>query len=288
MHNKKRPTSPLLVYSPQKAMLGNPFQRPNNKSRKRKEVILYFVIALQTVIIFLLLTSTGTKLSGKNSSVVKSLQLSKDDGYNLHPFFEYPKVYPKETQISRVWHSNGSPYINPNLKQGSCWCSGDDYCMCTPSIAIDTILISGDDHFWLVKRKDVGKYATMGGFVEVGETSEDAVRRELMEEMNVNLGDDANSFKRIRLFGVYGDPMRDARRHTVSVVYVVDVPDNVVPKAGDDAAEVLRIRFDEIDDMSFFADHKNILQDYIKMKRGKAGGSDHQQLPLIRRSLCSA
>jgi 8-oxo-dGTP diphosphatase len=273
---------------PQKptSMAVNPFQRQNIKSRKRKDGILYFVIVLQTLIIFLLLG--GTKPSGKNSYLVKSLQPSKDDGYNLHPFYDYPKVvYPTETQISRVWHSNGSPYINPKLKQGSCWCSADDYCMCTPSIAIDTILTSGDDHFWLVKRKDAGKYATMGGFVEVGETSEDAVRRELMEEMNVNLGDDANTFKRIRLFGVYGDPMRDARRHTVSVVYVVDVPDDVIPKAGDDAAEVVRIRFDEINNMSFFADHKNILQDYIKMKRGKAGGSDLEELPLIRRSLCS-
>lgn len=61
--------------------------------------------------------------------------------------------------------------------------------MCTPSMAIDTILTSGEDHVWLVKRKDQGKYATMGGFVEVGETSEDAVKRELMEEMNVKLED---------------------------------------------------------------------------------------------------
>lgn len=42
-------------------------------------------------------------------------------------------------------------------------------CMCTAAVAIDCILTSGSEHFWLVKRKDTGQYATMGGFVEVGE-----------------------------------------------------------------------------------------------------------------------
>ena len=46
--------------------------------------------------------------------------------------------------------------------------------MCTPSLVIDTILTSGDTHFWLVKRKDVGEYATMGGFVDMGEPIEEA------------------------------------------------------------------------------------------------------------------
>ena len=36
------------------------------------------------------------------------------------------------------------------------------------------ILTSGDTHFWLVKRKDVGEYATMGGFVDMGEPIEEA------------------------------------------------------------------------------------------------------------------
>ena len=268
-------------------MTSNPFQFQSNKSRKRKDRILHSIIAVQTFAILLLLRRQASINSSTSSSHFDFFQ-SKDDGVNRHPFYEYPKIYPEKTQIARVWHSNGSPFIHADLKQGSCWCSGDDYCMCTPSIAIDTILLGGDDHFWLVKRKDSGKYATMGGFVDVGETSEDAVRRELMEEMNVSLGDHVSSSERIHLFGVYGDPMRDHRRHTVSIVYIVDIPGGVVPKAGDDAAEVLRVRFDEIDDMSFFADHKNILKDYIQMtKRGKTDGSNMNQLPPIRRSLCS-
>lgn len=40
--------------------------------------------------------------------------------------------------------------------------------MCSAALAIDCILTSGD-YFWLVQRQDTGQYATMGGFVEVGE-----------------------------------------------------------------------------------------------------------------------
>jgi len=123
--------------------------------------------------------------------------------------------------------------------------------------------------------------------VEVGETSEEAVRRELMEEMNVSIGSDTP-----KLFGIYGDPMRDARRHTTSIVYVVDIPEGVVPRAGDDAAEVVRVAFEDIErgDMEFFADHDVILSDYIrmvKMKRGaiaSAGGS--AETKAMRRDLC--
>ena len=69
--------------------------------------------------------------------------------------------------------------------------------------------------------------------MEVGETCEDAVRRELLEEMDIDLNEVGGG---MTLFGVYGDPMRDARRHTTSAVYVVDIPEGVVPRAGDDAA----------------------------------------------------
>jgi ADP-ribose pyrophosphatase YjhB (NUDIX family) len=243
----------------------NPF-RAKNSSKRRREGILCFVMAIQTIVILILLQHHPR--SWHSSS-----------GYNLHPFYDAPQIYSSDSQVARVWHSKGSPFINPGLKSGSCWCSGDEYCMCTPSLAIDTILTSGSDHFWLVKRKDAGKYATMGGFVEVGETSVEAVHRELMEEMHIELHDDA-----ISLFGIYDDPMRDARRHTVSAVYVVDIPEGVKPYAGDDAAEVVRVAYEDIGNLEFFADHKNILMDFISQKGESFGG----QLPGIRRSLCTS
>jgi len=226
--------------------------------------------------------------------------------FNQNPIYSEPIVHPitEKSLVSRVWHSNGSPYIHPDLQSGSCWCSGDDYCMCTPSLAIDTILTSGEEHVWLVKRKDVGKYATMGGFVEVGETTAEACARELKEEMNLDLNTFGSSSSGSgKLFGsailivpvlegIYADPMRDARRHTVSAVYSIEIPEvdmegvSLTPEAGDDAAEVLRIHYDEIEHLEFFADHKTILKDFIAKKRTKKEAGKDETDP-IKRDLCS-
>jgi len=131
---------------------------------------------------------------------------------------------------------------------GSCWCTNyDGYCMCTPSIAIDLIIVSGPgagdgtggltdteeqkrhqkDHLWLVRRKDTDQLATMGGFVMVGETVEHAVKRELKEEMGIDLmaGTQASAKTEPTLFGVYSDPRRDNRRHS-GAFYLLCVPAN--------------------------------------------------------------
>mmetsp|Transcript_14202 Transcript_14202/g.17138 ORF Transcript_14202/g.17138 Transcript_14202/m.17138 type:complete len:88 (-) Transcript_14202:36-299(-) len=68
-----------------------------------------------------------------------------------------PNSNPKQTK----WNG-GHPFQE---RPGSCWCSGDAYCMCTPSLAIDLVITSGHDHVWLVRRKDTNQLATMGGFV---------------------------------------------------------------------------------------------------------------------------
>ena len=256
----------------------NPF-RPSASKTKRKEIWLYFVIAIQTVVILFFLHNTNSISIDNNGSLLNKYN------YNVRSFYDPPEIHTVESQLSRVWHSNGSPSINPDLKSGTCWCSGDDYCSCTPSLAIDAILTSGDNHIWLVKRKDVGKYAVMGGFVETGETCEEALRRELKEEMNLEILSDDD----ITFFGVYDDPMRDARRHTVSAVYVVNLFEGVVPKAGDDAASVVKVPFEDIGRMNFFADHKNILFDYMNIMRMKQkGASLGWKVPSIRRSMCSA
>ena len=144
-----------------------------------------------------------------------------------------------------------------DTKTGTCWCGHEDhYCMCTPSLAIDLVIASGKDHIWLVRRKDTDQLATMGGFVHVGETVEHAVARELSEEMGLSLEESP------RLLGIYSDPRRDNRRHTVSAVFVVEVSQNAKPRAADDVKDVQRIRLDEIESHSYFADHKTILHDY--------------------------
>lgn len=64
--------------------------------------------------------------------------------------------------------------------------------------------------------------------MEIGETVEAAALRELKEETGLDGEIDA-------LIGVYSDPKRDPRRHTVSVVFRVSVPAGAQPVGGDDA-----------------------------------------------------
>ena len=101
----------------------------------------------------------------------------------------------------------------------------------TPALTADCVVIDAKGRLLLVRRGRPpfkGKYALPGGFAEIGETIEDACRRELMEETGIKAG-------KLELLGVYSDPSRDPRGHTCSVVYLTRVA-RAAPKAGDDAA----------------------------------------------------
>ncbi|CAM9250211.1 unnamed protein product, partial [Pylaiella littoralis] len=148
---------------------------------------------------------------------------------------------------------------------GSCWCGWDGYCMCTPSLAIDTVVEVFDPttgevgSVLVVRRRDNGKLACIGGFVEVGETLEQATRREVREETGLEV----TSLQMIPR--VYDDPARDARRHTVSVVYVARTTG--VPRAGSDAAEVVSIPLASLQGQlgDFAFDHGQIFTDYLAL-----------------------
>jgi 8-oxo-dGTP diphosphatase len=161
--------------------------------------------------------------------------------------------------------------VDDAFEGGSCLCipSGpDDFCSCTPSVAIDVILTSGLSYIWVIRRKkEPHKLACMGGFVEVGETPEEAVARELMEETSLTLSSPP------RFFGIYSDPRRDMERHrhSVSIVYVVDIPQNYQPVAGDDATEMIRLHVGELEKEDYFIDHKVLLMDYKKSIAGTEG-----------------
>jgi 8-oxo-dGTP diphosphatase len=95
-------------------------------------------------------------------------------------------------------------------------------------------------------------FALPGGFVDVGESCEDAVRRELKEETNLD-GHIAS------LVGVYSKPDRDKRGHIVSVAYAMEAEGNL--KAKDDAKEVHAIEIADALAMDFICDHRQILLD---------------------------
>jgi 8-oxo-dGTP diphosphatase len=123
----------------------------------------------------------------------------------------------------------------------------------------------------------------MGGFVNVGETVEQTVKRELQEEMGIDL------VKPPQLLGIYSDPRRDNRRHTVSSVFAVHLDGEEKPVAADDVKEVKRIPLSDIEKYEYFADHKTILLDYRHSLRGDAisvGTSEGDFASDVQRSVC--
>lgn len=101
--------------------------------------------------------------------------------------------------------------------------------------------------------------AIPGGKVEYGETVENAVRREMMEEVNLELDD-------LKQFHVYSDPARDSRHHSVEVAHVAKAYQS--PIAGDDAAEAFIAKLDDIPWQELVFDHAQVLKDYIEWKNG--------------------
>ncbi|MBI4558452.1 MAG: NUDIX hydrolase [Candidatus Hydrogenedentes bacterium] len=107
----------------------------------------------------------------------------------------------------------------------------------------------------LVKRKNepfAGCWALPGGFVEMEETIEEAVRRELEEETGV-------SQVRLRQFCTFGDPGRDPRGRSITIAYV-GVTDwrRHTPKADDDAAEAAWFPVNDLPQLAF--DHNEIIR----------------------------
>ncbi|MEE8547203.1 MAG: NUDIX hydrolase [bacterium] len=106
----------------------------------------------------------------------------------------------------------------------------------------------------LIKRKNPPHgWAIPGGFVDYGESVEAAAVREAKEETSLDV-------ELTRLLGVYSDPDRDPRFHTVSTVFVARA--SGTPIGQDDAAEARVFTRDNLpDDLAF--DHRSILDDYF-------------------------
>ncbi len=130
----------------------------------------------------------------------------------------------------------------------------------TPYVAVDGIIKIFDENRFkgivLIERKNppLG-FALPGGFVEIGESVEDALKREMKEETILDV-------EIVRLFGVYSDPKRDPRFHTVSITF--ECIANGVPKGSDDAKRAHIAPLEDIPWQSLVFDHKKILLDFIK------------------------
>lgn len=102
-------------------------------------------------------------------------------------------------------------------------------------------------------------FALPGGFVDYNESLEDAVRREMKEETDLDLKD-------LKQFHTYSEPGRDPRFHTICTVFIAKGKGK--PRAGDDAASLKVVKLDEIEKLDFAFDHKEILSDYLKYLKG--------------------
>jgi len=129
----------------------------------------------------------------------------------------------------------------------------------TPSLAADVIIELLDEPgrpIVLIERRNppLG-WAIPGGFVDVGETVERAARREALEETGLEV--------RLKfLLGLYSDPRRDLRGHTVTAVYIGEAHGR--PKAGDDAKNVQT--FDPLKPPALVFDHGIVLGDYRRYR----------------------
>ncbi|MFH1678993.1 MAG: macro domain-containing protein [Candidatus Omnitrophota bacterium] len=130
-----------------------------------------------------------------------------------------------------------------------------------PFVTVDAI-IEIDNTIVLIQRSNppLG-WALPGGFVDYGESLEQAVRREVKEETALDLED-------VWQFHTYSAPGRDPRFHTVSTVYIARGIGK--PESGSDAAEVKLAKIGELKDYHFAFDHKEIIQEYLKRKKDKS------------------
>ncbi|RJP29849.1 MAG: NUDIX domain-containing protein [Candidatus Omnitrophota bacterium] len=138
-------------------------------------------------------------------------------------------------------------YVVNNLGQG-------------PYITVDAI-IEIDDSIVIIQRSNPPfGWALPGGFVDYGESLEDAVIREAKEETNMEI-------TQLKQFRTYSDPDRDPRFHTIGTVFIAKAKGN--PRAGDDAKGLKVIPLKDIKKFDFAFDHGRIIEDYIKARRAK-------------------
>jgi len=110
----------------------------------------------------------------------------------------------------------------------------------------------------LVKRKNPPYgWALPGGFVDYEESLEEAVIREVKEEINLKVDE-------LRQFHTFSDPKRDPRFHTISTVFIVKAKGNL--KAGDDAGEVRVFPMNNLP-LNIAFDHSKIIKEYLRFKK---------------------
>jgi ADP-ribose pyrophosphatase YjhB (NUDIX family)/guanylate kinase len=121
-----------------------------------------------------------------------------------------------------------------------------------PRLAVDLVMINENTcEIALIERwKEPLGWALPGGFVQYGETVEEAVFREVIEETGVRPNN-------IEFVGIFSDPSRDPRMHVISIAYFARVSDT--GHSGGDAKRLNWFALDKIPTSIVF-DHQRIIQ----------------------------
>ncbi len=131
-----------------------------------------------------------------------------------------------------------------------------------PVPTVDTIIEvqspSGDKGVILILRKnDPQGWALPGGFVDYGETLEEAAEREAREETGLTV-------EELSQFHTYSDPQRDPRQHTISTVFTAKAKGQ--PRPADDAARAGVFTEKSLPSPMAF-DHQKILEEYFAARK---------------------
>jgi 8-oxo-dGTP diphosphatase len=132
-----------------------------------------------------------------------------------------------------------------------------------PALTTDVALVAGTGmqrQILLIRRGHepfAGMWALPGGFVDEGERIEDAARRELAEETGVVWDGPLSQA------GTFGDPGRDPRGWTVSVIWVAHVGDVPLPAVGGDDADAAEwFSLGDLPELAF--DHADVVEAVIR------------------------
>jgi len=133
-------------------------------------------------------------------------------------------------------------------------------CYRNPTPTVDIIIgVDGGGIVLIMRRNEPVGWAIPGGFVDYGESLEDAAVREAREETSLDVTLDGQ-------LGTYSSPDRDPRQHTISTVFMARGAGT--PRAGDDAAEI-GVFTEETLPQPLMFDHREILGDYFRVMKEK-------------------
>ena len=126
-----------------------------------------------------------------------------------------------------------------------------------PAVTVDCVVFTADDKVLLIQRKNEpckGRWAFPGGFMNIDETAERAVVRELAEETTIVISE-TDVFQ----IGAYTAVDRDPRERVITIAYFAEIEKPVKVKGSDDASTARWFSLDNLPSLAF--DHAEILED---------------------------